>query len=1179
MKRTILSSAAAALAAAALSLAHLSCGGGGKGGPAQAGPIAVSGLALSRNTMTLAVGDATGTLVPAVFPRDAADRAVSWATSDPAVATVADGVVAPVGAGLATITATSRDGAKAAECSVEVVDAPIPAVGAYLDKNELALAEGGTGALALSFIPARATNQNVSWQSSDTAVATVDANGAITAKAEGAAEITAAYQVAEAGTNAPIYGGGGKVRAGQLTVSSATLKVAPKSQAVAATGVEMDLKALEISVGGSGLLFPTVLPANATNVNVSFSSGDPKVASVSSLGVVTGKGAGRATITVTTENGGFRDTCAVTVADAPISPAGVSLNKTALELGDMGEAERLVATVSPNSATDKSLYWFSSDSAVAAVNANGTVQARGRGAATVTAETQAGGFTAACAVTVRGPAVRPASVSLGKPALSLAAGSSEQLAYTILPSDATNKSVTWTSSNQNVATVSQSGLVAALAAGTATITIATQDGGKTATCNVTVTPRQVPVQDVYVVGEESGPDNASYTTLWKNGVPMRLCAEDSAAYSVFVTPAGDVYVAGDESGPNNATYATLWKNGVPTRLPGSDNSHAFSVSVAPSGDVYAAGVAYIDNVPTPVLWTNGVARSLPLYPGMSGWAGAGAGIVAVSVSGSGDVYVAGYTNGGDMGARSLLWKNSEPPIVISIGNWARSLYVSDGGDVYVTTGNDSSGYGPCLWINGVPHPLPQTSMYDMPTSIYVSGGDVYVSGTSDELRHVSFVTDSAYYSYGVGPKLLWKNGQGPTRIGNGSSISYRGDRKLFVSGSGDAYVVEMEQVGGISMATMWENGSPMYLGPGVATSVFVHNGMASPDDAADISLNKASTALAVGGTETLSAAISPAAANKNVMWHSSDASVATVGGNGLVTGVGQGTAIIYATTADGKRRASCAVTVGAVPVSRVGFLLTPSGSATLYLPIGGAETLGTVITPPDATDKSLVWTSSNPNVATVDGSGRVTGVGRGNATIRAATPDGAYGANRTVYVYPFIVTPNKSLVTLGIGGKETLVPSTAPSVADVEWRWVSTAPRIATVDANGVVTGIGGGSATIYATAYSRSIGFSFFWGHSVYVNTNAPAVPVTGVTLKTSVTVARWGNHDVEALLGLTIQPSDASRKNVSWSSSDISVASIYTDEWNGTYLHADNPGTTTITATTADGRKTATCVVTVSQ
>ena len=163
------------------------------------------------------------------------------------------------------------------------------------------------------------------------------------------------------------------------------------------------------------------------------------------------------------------------------SVKGISLNKDKLSLVE-GKSETLTATVTPSNATNKSVTWTSSDTKVATVS-NGKVTAVKAGTATITAKTS-NGKTATCTVTVKKKTVSATGISLNKTKLSLVKGSSATLTATITPSNATDKSVTWTSSNTSIATVSK-GKVTAVKAGTATITAKTSNG-KTATCTVTV---------------------------------------------------------------------------------------------------------------------------------------------------------------------------------------------------------------------------------------------------------------------------------------------------------------------------------------------------------------------------------------------------------------------------------------------------------------------------------------------------------------------------------------------------------------------------------------------------------------------------------------------------------------------------------------------------------------------
>ena len=163
--------------------------------------------------------------------------------------------------------------------------------------------------------------------------------------------------------------------------------------------------------------------------------------------------------------------------------AGVTLDKTSMTLA-VGDTETLSANVFPETATDKSVTWSSNNESVAIVNENGTITAIGVGNATITVTTNDGGLTATCVVTVN--SVHITSITLNKISTTLAVGDTETLIATISPENATDKSVTWSSNNESVAIVNENGTITAIGVGNATITVTTNDGGLTATCEVNV---------------------------------------------------------------------------------------------------------------------------------------------------------------------------------------------------------------------------------------------------------------------------------------------------------------------------------------------------------------------------------------------------------------------------------------------------------------------------------------------------------------------------------------------------------------------------------------------------------------------------------------------------------------------------------------------------------------------
>ena len=308
------------------------------------------------------------------------------------------------------------------------------------------------------------------------------------------------------------------------------------------TGVKLAPTEIILDVNGTRTLTATVEPANATNQKVTWSSDNESVATVDNSGNVTAKAAGTATITVTTEDGAKTATCKVTVNAPQTKPVTrVSLNKAELALV-MNGTEKLTATVEPSDATNQNVTWESNKTDVATVEQDGTVKAVGTGEATIKVTAQDGsGQYAECKVTVSAPTKPVTNVSLNKTELKLAVSDTEKLTATVEPSDATNQSVTWESSNTEAATVDQQGNVTAVSAdkGTAVITVKTVEGNHQATCTVTVTPKTVLVNGIQVQGTASlyvgntatltatiTPDGASNKTVTWDSLNKDIAAVD-----------------------------------------------------------------------------------------------------------------------------------------------------------------------------------------------------------------------------------------------------------------------------------------------------------------------------------------------------------------------------------------------------------------------------------------------------------------------------------------------------------------------------------------------------------------------------------------------------------------------------------------------------------------------------
>lgn len=384
----------------------------------------------------------------------------------------------------------------------------------------------------------------------------------------------------------------------------------PTPPVVSVTGVTLNKTSTSIQVGGTETLTATVSPKDAANKKVTWKSSNAAIASVDANGKVTGVKAGEATITVTTEDGGKTATCKVTVSDKEIKVTGVKLNKSETSLL-VGGNETLTATVLPEDATNQNVTWKSDKPEIATVDAAGKVTAVKAGEATITVTTEDGGKTATCKVTVKAATVAVTGVTLNKATLSLIAGASETLSATVAPADATNKKVTWKSSDAAVASVDANGKVTGVKAGEATITVTTEDGGKTATCKVTVKPNLVSEITLAALAIYVGESKAVTATVKPDDATNKELTWKSSDESIATVDATGK-VTGVKIGTTTITATARDGSGVSGSCTVTVLSHVKKVTVTPANLTLGKNKSYtltatVDAQPgtdTGVTWTS-----------------------------------------------------------------------------------------------------------------------------------------------------------------------------------------------------------------------------------------------------------------------------------------------------------------------------------------------------------------------------------------------------------------------------------------------------------------------------------------------------------------------------------------------------------------------------------------------
>lgn len=237
------------------------------------------------------------------------------------------------------------------------------------------------------------------------------------------------------------------------------------------TSVAVTPSTASVGVGDTTRLSATVLPANATNQRVVWSSSNTSVVSVDASGLVKGVSPGVATITATTNEG--QKTASSTVTASNIAVDGVMIASMA-SVG-VNNSLTLAASVQPTNATNKTVVWSTSNAGIVSVDQNGVLTGVAPGTATVTVTTQDGGKTASSVVTVSNVLIT--GITLNKPTATVGVGDTTSIKGTVAPANASNKTIVWSSSNPAIATVNATGIVTAVAVGTASINATAQDAG------------------------------------------------------------------------------------------------------------------------------------------------------------------------------------------------------------------------------------------------------------------------------------------------------------------------------------------------------------------------------------------------------------------------------------------------------------------------------------------------------------------------------------------------------------------------------------------------------------------------------------------------------------------------------------------------------------------------------
>ena len=785
----------------------------------------------------------------------------------------------------------------------------------------------------------------------------------------------------------------------------------------------------------------------------------------------------------------------------------------------------------------------------------------------ITAQTVDGNKKAICTVNVKDNKVPVKSIEISPLGFTTTVGQVlEPLEVTITPSNATNKSIKWSSSNPSVMSISSTGKMTALSEGTTIITAKTEDGNKIATCSVIVKDENVRVTDV---------------TLNKTSLTLDIGETYQLIETVYPTNATNKNVKWTSSNSNVVTVSSIGK--ITARGEGT----ARVVVATNDGGKIDTCVVTVKKEEIPIKEIELSKDELYLEIGETYQLNA-------------TVWPSNATN------KDLEWttNNSSIATVSSTGRitarkegTARIMVSSKDGSAYdicrvIVTDNSISVKEVILDTNEMNLQIGDT--YQLTATVYPN------NATNKELKWTSSNSSIATVS-STGKIIARKNGTATITVktvdGNrtdrcivkvtDNSISVKEvilDTNEMNLQIGDTYQLtatvypnnatnkELKWTSSnSSIATVSSTGKIIARKNGTATiTVKTVDGNRTDRcivkvtdkniSVTNVTLNTNKLNLQAGDTYQLTATVYPSnATNKEVKWTSSNSNVATVSPTGTIVAKSSGTAVITVQTVDGNKTATCTVTIENKNISVTSVTLNTNK---LNVQIGDTYQLTAIVNPSNATNKEVKWTSSNSNVATVSPTGTIVAKSSGTAVITVQTVDGNKTATCTVTVkdndiVATNVSLNKKNLDLKVGNTYQLTATVLPENAtNKNVKWYSNNDKVVAIDQNGLLTAKSSGTAIITVTAQNGTL-------------QDTCIINVTDNEAK--ITISKdWLVLELDEITQLSaiVEPNT---EELVWSSTDEKVVSVNEKG----VVTANSIGRATIIVSTKDGRSKDTCVV----
>jgi len=1116
--------------------------------------VPVSGITLdATGTQSMSVKDVK-TFTATVAPSTATDATLDWTSSDITLATVSGGVVTAKAAGTVTITATSKSTPAIKTSVVIVISNILPSAIAITQTGIQNISVGTSTVLTATITPVDAADQKVIWSSSSDLIATVDATGKVTGVKAGTVTITAT-------SNA---------------LSSVKTTAIVNVSDVLVAKIDVTPTTLSLIKGQTSQLSASVTPLNATKKTYTWSSSNANV-TVDASGNIKAVTVGSATITATADDAsGIKGTCVVTVT--PVIPVSIAASDIAL-LTSETTGKTITYSFTPDSTTDKTVTFLSTDATIASVDANGLVKPVGVGSTTITITSSAlTSVKKVINVNVSATVIEVSSVNLDFTAIILAPGKTQTMKLTINPSDASVTSTEWATDKASVADVDKNGVITAGVAGTATITVTVKTPGATKTATVVVTVQAILVASIDVtpatlsLNLASQPSALSAKVLPADATVSAITWASSDEKVVTVSQVGVVTVVGalgtatvtatakDASGKSGSCIVT-----VSNVDPISVSLDSTSVLLKVNASVMLKATVAPANAPQSVDWliADKTVASIDANGTIKGLKAGSTTITATSTAkntvlktinlvvvnvpvtsivldkstlslnlSSTSTTLKATVNPADATDPSVTWSVSPTGVVDVVGGVVTVKTV--GTATISCTANDASGQKATCVV---------TVSNVNPTSITLDATPIALKVNDTKLLSAAVLPQNAPQG------IVWSSD-------NESAAKVDANGTVTAFGVGTANITAKSQALGT-----------------ISSSVKV---IVSKVDVISIVVDKTDVTVDdKGNSAIVKVTINPLTATvSTVSWKSADETLATVS-NGTITGVKAGTTTVTVTS-DDNATISKIVNVVITHVSTV----TPvdsvkTNTVAISLQKGKTTKITSTVYPLTATVKTVTYASDNKLVATVGTDGTVTAAGVGTATI-TVTADG--GKTTTI-----AVTITNTLQSISFNPSSTTCPATStgydlskmvvlsPIDADnVNLNWSVDKTSLATINISSglLVPKSSTTTGTVIVTAYDPNTKLSATISVDItttIIDVNSVAVLPTDTTLNFS---QKLTANTIKYKAVVT--PDNASNKAVSWSIIPA-VSGVVINQSTGevTISNVGSNATAKIQAISTDGGK----------